>query len=125
MPLGYDANGSLASDGGARTFELDAANRLAAVNYTGTAQRSEFTYDGLNRCVKLVEKNGNMINSTRKFVWSWTDRCEFRNNNGAVQFQLYPQGQYQSGAAYFYTRDHLGSIREMISTRITSGVGPE
>jgi RHS repeat-associated protein len=33
-----------------------------------------------------------------------------------VQFQLFPQGQYQSGAAYFYTRDHLGSIREMTNT---------
>ena len=44
------------------------------------------------------------------------EQCEFRNANGAVQFQLYPQGQYQSGAAYFYTRDHLGSIREMTNT---------
>jgi RHS repeat-associated protein len=27
--------------------------------------------------------------------------------------QVFQQGQYQSGSAYFYTRDHLGSIREM------------
>jgi len=111
--LSYDANGSLTSNGGTRTFEWDGANRLVAVNYTATTQRSEFSYDGLNRCVKLVEKTGNTINSTRKFIWCGMERCEFRNNNGAVQFQLYPQGQYQSGTAYFYTRDHLGSIREM------------
>ena len=111
--LSYDANGSLTSDGGTRTFEWDGANRLVAINYTGTTQRSEFSYDGLNRCVKLVEKNGNTVASTRKFVWCGTEKCEFRNNNGAVQFQLYSQGQYQNNAAYFYTRDHLGSIREM------------
>jgi len=90
--LSYDLNGSLTSDGGTRTFEWDAANRLVAVNYTGTTQRSEFSYDGLNRCVKLLEKTGSTINSTRKFVWCGTDRCEFRNASGGVQLQLYPSG---------------------------------
>ncbi len=112
--LTYDLNGSLTSDGGTRTFEWDGANRLVAVNYTGTNQRSEFSYDGLNRCVKIVEKTGNTVNSTRKFVLCGTEKCEYRNNNGAVQLQLFSQGQYQGGSnAYYYTRDHLGSIREM------------
>jgi YD repeat-containing protein len=43
----YDANGNLASDG-TRTFEWDARNQLVAVN-VGT-HRSEFTYDGQQRC---------------------------------------------------------------------------
>ena len=111
--LTYDLNGSLTSDGGTRTFEWDGANRLVAVNYTGTNQRSEFSYDGLYRCVKIVEKTGSAVNSTRKFVLCGTEKCEYRNNNGAVQLQLFSQGQYQGTGAYFYTRDHLGSIREM------------
>ena len=111
--LSYDANGSLTSDGGTRTFEWDGANRLVAVNYAGTNQRSEFSYDGLSRCVKIVEKTGNTVNSTRKFVSCGTDKCEYRNSNGAVQLQIFAQGQYQSNAPYFYMRDHLGSIREM------------
>jgi len=113
--LSYEANGSLVSDGGARTFEWDGTNRLVAVNYTGTTQRSEFSYDGLNRCTKIVEKTGTTVNSTRKFVWCGSEKCEFRNANNAVQLQLYPQGQYQSNTAYFYLRDHLGSIREMVN----------
>src|SRR5688572_544735 len=32
--------------------------------------RSDFTYDGLSRMAKIVEKTGATINSTRKFVWS-------------------------------------------------------
>jgi RHS repeat-associated protein len=111
--LSYDLNGNLTNDGSTRTYEWDAANRLVAINYAGTNQRSEFSYDGLNRCIKSVEKTGNTVNSTRRFVWCGNDRCEFRNGNGTVQFQLYAQGQYQGGGAYYYTRDHLGSIREM------------
>ena len=110
----YDLNGSLVDDGGSRSFEWDGANRLVAINYTGSNLRSEFTYDGLNRCVKIVEKTGNTVNSTRQFVLCGTDKCEYRNANGNLQRQLFAQGEYQGGNGYYYyTRDHLGSIREM------------
>ena len=112
--LTYDLNGSLINDGLTRTFEWDGANRLVAINYTGTTNRSEFTYDGLSRCVKIVEKTGGTVNSTRKFVWCGAEKCEFRNANNAVQLQIFPQGQYQGSGAYYYTRDHLGSIRELV-----------
>ncbi|HAF15738.1 MAG TPA: hypothetical protein DCK99_19005 [Blastocatellia bacterium] len=114
--LTYDLNGSLIDDGSKRTFEWDGANRLVAINYTGTTNRSEFTYDGLSRCVKIVEKTTGSVTATRKFVWCGTEKCEFRGSNNGVQLQVFLQGQYQSNTAYFYTRDHLGSIREMTDT---------
>lgn len=43
------------------------------------------------------------------------DRCEFRDGKDAVTLFVYPQGQFNGKTAYFYTRDHLGSIREMRS----------
>ena len=49
--LAYDVNGNLTSDG-SKTYEWDAANRLVAINYTGTTDRSEFSYDGLSRIAK-------------------------------------------------------------------------
>jgi RHS repeat-associated protein len=52
----YDANGNLTADG-TRTYEWDAANRMTAINYVGSSARTEFTYDGLGRRVKIVEKN--------------------------------------------------------------------
>jgi RHS repeat-associated protein len=52
----YDLNGNLTADPG-RTFTWDAANRLIAIDYPAIGSRSEFTYDGLNRRVKMVEKN--------------------------------------------------------------------
>ena len=112
--LTYDANGSLTNDGLTRTFEWDAANRLTAINYSG-GNRSEFTYDGLSRCVKIVE-NAGLIVSTRKFVWCGMEKCEFRDANDAVTAFVYPQGQYSGTTPYFYSRDHLGSIREMFKS---------
>src|ERR1051326_8247911 len=115
--LTYDANGSLINDGSKRIFEWDGANRLVAVNYTATGNRSEFSYDGLSRMVKIVEKAKNgRINSTRKFVWCGMEKCEFRDANDAVTHFIYPQGQVTGTTPYLYTRDHLGSIREMRST---------
>jgi len=113
--LTYDLNGNIISDGGTRTFEWDAANRLVAVNYTGQTTRSEFSYDGLNRVAKIVEKTGTTTNSTRKFVWSGQEKCEFRDASDAVTLRVYPQGQHNGTTAYFFTRDHLGSIREMFT----------
>jgi RHS repeat-associated protein len=113
--LTYDLNGSITSDGGTRTFEWDGANRLIAINYTGFTTRSEFTYDGLNRVAKIVEKTGATINSTRKFVWCGQEKCEFRDATNAITQRNYFQGQYVGTTAYFYTRDHLGSIREMFT----------
>lgn len=113
--LTYDLNGNITSDGGTRTFEWDAANRLVAINYTGQTSRSEFSYDGLNRIAKIVEKTGATINSTRKFVWNGQEKCEFRDTNDAVTWRIYPQGQHNGTTAYFFTRDHLGSVREMFS----------
>jgi hypothetical protein len=56
--------------------------------------------------VKIVEKTGNTVNSTCKFVLCGTEKCEYRNANGAVQLQIFGQGQYQSNTPYFYQRDH-------------------
>jgi RHS repeat-associated protein len=86
-----------------------------AINYTGFITRSEFSYDGLNRIVKIVEKTGSTINSTRKFVWCGQEKLEFRDATDAVTQRNYTQGQYVGTTAYFYTRDHLGSIREMFT----------
>src|SRR5437660_2255624 len=79
--LTYDLNGSLVNDGSTRNFQWAGANRLVAVNYAGTTKRSEFTYDGLSRVAKIVEKKGTKINSTRKFVWCGMEKCEFRDAN--------------------------------------------
>jgi RHS repeat-associated protein len=109
----YDLNGNLVSDGSSRTFEWDAANRLVAIHYMGTGNRSEFTYDGLSRRVKIVEKNGSTVTSTKQFIWNGSSIAEERDANNNVTRRFYRQGEQISAANYFYTCDHLGSIREL------------
>lgn len=117
----YDLAGNLIDDGEQTTFEWDAANRLVALNYTGTTKRSEFTYDGLNRRVKIVEKTGGTVTSTKKFVWIGSRIAQERDASNVITGRYFAEGEQRPATGiqnYYYTRDHLGSIRE-----VTSGMG--
>jgi len=97
------------------TYEWDAADRLTAINQA--AQRSEFSYDGANRCVRIVEKTNGVVSADTWFLWCGSVLCEARSGGGAaVTRRLFPQGEIISGPGgntnLFYTRDHLGSVRE-------------
>ena len=113
----YDLAGNLIDDGERMTFEWDAADRLVAINYTGTANRSEFTYDGLDRRVRIVEKNGATVTSTKNFVWIGSRIAQERDSANSVTRRYFAEGEQRSVSGdalqnYYYTRDHLGSIRE-------------
>ena len=97
------------------TNEWDAADRLVAVNVGN--QRTEFTYDGMSRRVAIRQLlNGSEV-SFRRFVWCNGEICEERDAAGVVAKRFFPQGvKVETGpnaGNYFYTRDHLGSIREL------------
>lgn len=57
---------------------------------------------------KIVEVVSGSVTSTKQFVGS-----EERNASGAVTRQLFGRGEIISGTAYYFTFDHLGSIKEM------------
>ena len=116
----YDPNGNTISrvyaDGSSNTFEWDAANRLAAITYGGNNNRTEFTYDGLGHYKKIVEKNGATVTSTKQFVWIGNRIAEERDANNVVTQRYFAHGEERVGtgaAVYYYTKDHLGSIREL------------
>ena len=118
---GYDANGSLTGDGGVRSFEWDAANRLVAINYTGSSKRTEFSYDGLNRRVRTIERDGATVLNDRRLVWDSLVEYEERDSaTNAVLKRFYPQGYLTRAnasdpfTAYLTTSDHLGSVREVV-----------
>lgn len=100
------------------TYEWDAVHRLVSINQ-GT-NRSEFSYDGLGRRVRIVEKQSGTVVDDRRFVWCELEISEERDATGAiVQKRHFPQGTQLTGGAaagrYYYARDHLGSLREMIN----------
>jgi RHS repeat-associated protein len=80
--------------------------------------RTEFTYDAFGRRVKIVEKTGSgAITSTKQFVWAGGSICEERDANNNVTKRFFPEGQINytstTNTELFYTRDHLGSVREV------------
>ena len=107
----YDANGNLTGDG-TRTFEWDAENRLVAVTL-GT-HRSEFSYDGKGRRVRVVEKDSGVVTQDRWLLWCDEDICEERDaGGGTVRKRFFERGLQEDGVSYYYVKDHLGSVREM------------
>ncbi len=112
----YDANGNMTNNGNGQTYTWDAKNELITITYTGGAA-SNFIYDGLNRRVKIVEKNNSgTVTSTKQYIWIGNTIAEERDASNAVTKRLLPQGEQQGGTAYYYTRDHLGSVREMLNS---------
>jgi RHS repeat-associated protein len=75
--------------------------------------RSEFTYDGLQRRVGIVEKDNGVVQSDTKLVWCETGICEERASDGTtVTRRSFPQGEQVNGTSRHFTTDHLGSVTE-------------
>ena len=135
--LEYDLNGNLRFEknpsGGTvlREFQWDAKNRLLAFQNVAIgsevngSKRSEFTYDGMDRRVRIVEKTHNGISwasdSNKVFVWEGAQIVQRRDSAGATIERNYFADGFEEGTSdYFYTRDHLGSIREVVASNGTT-----
>jgi RHS repeat-associated protein len=109
--LTYDANGNLTNDG-TQAYKWDSANRLIEVDEANGGV-SRFAYDGLSRRALITETATNGTVMTKNLVWDGMSICEEKNASDVVTKAYYDQGVQLSGSNYYYTRDHLGSIREV------------
>ncbi len=73
--LKYDRSGNLTADA-TRSYEWDAADRLTAIVLG--SHRSEFTYDGLSRRVRITERDNGVVTSDHQVVWCGGAVCEER-----------------------------------------------
>jgi len=103
--------------------EWVADNRLTAVNILASGHRSEFGYDGMGRRVVIRELDQTTTNnaetltitSNKTYLWDGAAIVQERDSTGSnVYRQFYQQGFVDTdGTVLFYTRDRLGSIREL------------
>jgi len=103
--------------------QRDADNRLVAVNILATGHRSEFGYDGMGRRVVIRELDPTTTNkaetltitSNKTYLWDGVEIAQERDSTGSnVYRRFFAQGFVDTdGTVLFYTRDHLGSIREL------------
>ena len=113
----YDANGNLTADG-TRTFEWDARNQVVAIDI-GT-HRSELTYDGHRRRVRMVENENDVVQSDTRVLWCDTVICDERAADGiSVTRRVVDRGEQVAGSARFFAPDHLGSIEEVTDSTST------
>jgi len=107
----YDFNGNLLDDG-EREYEWDAENRMIKITQGGDVY--EFAYDGMGR--KISETVNSTL--TRRWVWDGLEMAEERDASNVVTKRFFGQGEQHVGTSspndkLYYTRDHLGSIREV------------
>ena len=119
----HDLNGNMTRwtplVGQEMTFEYDAADRCIAI--IKGFHRTDFGYDGAGRRVKIIEMENGIILTVieRTYVYDGMERLEERDAAGTTSLRrFFPQGEQRLGGAdagnYFYTRDHLGSVRELV-----------
>jgi RHS repeat-associated protein len=96
-------------------------NSALKINYPGSGNNSQFTYDSYGHTVAIVETVASTVTGTKLFVWTkdkmWQSRpCESRNSSGTVTAQYFNCGEEINGTNYFWTFDHIGSVREMTNS---------
>jgi RHS repeat-associated protein len=117
----YDADGNELTNGAGQTYTWDAKNEMMSIVYTvgaNSGNHTDFAYDTLGRRISIVERTGTTIGSgtitsTKQLVWNGATLAEERNVSNTVTKNFYAQGEMIGTSSYFYSRDHLGSIREM------------
>ena len=119
----YDANGNLRYErqpNGTvlRGYRWDQQNRLVRM-LSGTHE-SVYEYDGKSRRVRITEKENSVQTKQEAFIWCGTRICQKRSGSTVVR-SYFAQGFEQGTEDYFYTHDHLGSIREVVASNGTVG----
>jgi RHS repeat-associated protein len=119
----YDGNGNLRFErqpGGAviREYQWDQQNRL--VKLIAGANESQFEYDGESRRTRIRELTNGTQTKDERFVWCGSRICQKRTGLTTVARRYFDNGFLQSTTKYFYTRDHLGSVREVVASNGTT-----
>ena len=78
---------------------------------------TEFVYDGLDRRVRIIERENSVELSNRVYLWDGSQIAQRRNRSGSVVERSYFEQGFEEGSRdYYYTKDHLGSIREVVAS---------
>ena len=121
----YDANGNLRYEkqpNGTviREYRWDQQNRLVRA-IIGTHE-SVYEYDGESHRVRIKELTSSVETKNETFVWCGSRICQKRS--AATVVRSYFKGGFEQGSDdYFYTRDHLGSVREVVGSDGTTVSG--
>jgi len=126
----YDADGNMTSDG-SRTFEWDSQSRLTKITTTtGGYKTTEFKYNALGQRSTRIETSQPSgypvpVSTSYHHLYDGIHLLDRRAgnsnpNSSTIDRRYLSQGEQRYNGAtwenYYYTRDHLGSIREVVKS---------
>ena len=121
----YDSNGNTLSGDGTKTYKWDAENRMVEIDYTGTSNKSVFSYDGVGHRISDAETVSGVTTTTR-YLWCGSRICQSRDGSDNVLKRYLNEGEYNLGTSQklVYMPDQLGSVRDAVDattgTRVAS-----
>ena len=78
---------------------------------------TDFAYDGFDRRVRIIETENGVGQSNKVFLWDDNQIAQRRDRTGATVGRNYFANGFETGGKdYYYTKDHLGSIREVVAS---------
>ena len=78
---------------------------------------SVYEYDGESHRTRIKELTSSVETKNETFVWCGPRICQKRAANGSTVVRNYFEQGFEEGTTdYFYTRDHLGSVREVVGS---------
>ena len=119
VTFSYDADGNMLGNG-IWTYKWDAENRLVSAKIPASTDGTEvtFNYDAFHRRVKVVETLGATTLSAKTLMWDGLSIVGQRENQTGELRVFHGNGETRtlntSTVVLLYTRDHLGSIRELV-----------
>lgn len=119
----YDDDGNMLEDGTGRSYVWDQESRLKRIDYV-SGEYTTFAYNAFSQRIRKTEYNSSGTpTSDIAYIWcGGTQPCEARDygTQSTVLARYYPQGEERIGGAdagdYYYFKDHLGSISEMVDS---------
>lgn len=94
-----------------RSRTIGGARHVRKIDYPGSNNRTEFTFDCFGNRSKIVEVVSGSTTSTKQFLGVSGAVLEQRDGSGAVVSQYFSLGQITSSVSYFYaTSGGSGSI---------------
>ncbi|HET9958821.1 MAG TPA: RHS repeat-associated core domain-containing protein [Polyangiaceae bacterium] len=81
---------------------------------------SQYDYDGQSRRVRITEKENNVQTKQETFIWCGSRICQKRSGTTVLRSYFMNGFEENASSDYFYTRDHLGSVREVVASDVTT-----
>jgi RHS repeat-associated protein len=101
------------------SYKWDGANRIVHFANTANNTGSTFVYDGLGRLVRVVDTHAGAITADHSYTWCGNARCLAHDNTQSgspVSTQYFDQGAIISGTSYYYVKDQLGSVTQLVTS---------